>query len=86
MAVCYCVGGNEFINGCECEYEVDEREAGCEPRIIHIVQDAFVSDLKGDHRWESVKFGKLNIDGKDLGDAYAIINPDGGVVAQFYIK
>lgn len=86
VAVCYQVNGNAFINGCEYEYEVDECEPGCEPRLIHIAQDAFVSDLKGDYRWDAVKFGKVNIDGKDLGDAYAIINPDGGVVAQFYIK
>lgn len=86
VAVCYHVVGNEFINGCEYAYEVDWCEPGREPRIIHIVKDAFVSDLKGDYRWDAVKFVKVNIDGKDLGDSYAIINPDGGVVAQFYIK
>lgn len=86
VAVCYHVGGNEFINGCEYAYEIDECEPGCEPRIIQITQDSFCSDLKGDYRWDAVKFGKVNIDGKDLGNAYAIINPDGGVVAQFYIK
>lgn len=86
VAVCYHVNGNMFINGCEYEYEVDECEPGCEPRLIHIAQDAFFSDLKGDYRWDAVKFGKVNIDGKDLGNAYAIINPDGVVVAHFYIK
>lgn len=86
VAVCYHVNGNMFINGCKYEYEVDECEPGCEPRLIQITQDAFFSGLKGDYRWEAVKFGKVNIDGKDLGDAYAIINHDGCVVAQFYIK
>lgn len=86
VAVCYYVGGNGFIKGGEYEYEVDECETGHKPSVIHITQDAFLSGLKGDYRWDAVKFGKVNIDGKDLGDAYAIINPDGGVVAQFYIK
>lgn len=86
VAVCYYAGGNEFINGCEYEYEVDDCKTDSKPRFIHITQDAFCSDLQGDYRWDAVKFGKVNIDGKDLGDAYAIINPDGSVVAQFYIK
>lgn len=86
VAVCYQVNGNEFINGCEYEYEVDECEPGCEPRLIHIVQDAFVSDLKGDYRWEAKRIGKVMNAMATLGDAYAIVNPDGGVVAQFYIK
>lgn len=86
VAVCYHVNGNMFINGCEYEYEVDECETGPKPSVIHITQDAFLSGLKGDYRWDAVKFGKVNIDGKDLGDEYAIIHPDGGVVAQFYIK
>lgn len=85
VAVCYHVNGNMFINGCEYEYEISESFVGS-PGTIHITQDAFFSDLQCDYRWDAVKFGKVNIDGKDLGDAYAIINPDGGVVAQFYIK
>ena len=85
VVVCYHVNGNMFINGCEYEYEISESFVGS-PGTIHITQDAFCSDLQGDYRWDAVKFGKVNIDGKDLGDAYAIINPDGGVVAQFYIK
>ena len=85
VVVCYHVNGNMFINGCEYEYEISESFVGS-PGTIHITQDAFFSDLQGDYRWDAVKFGKVNIDGKDLGDAYAIINPDGGVVAQFYIK
>lgn len=86
VAVCYHVNGNAFINGCEYEYEVDECEPGCEPRLIHIAQDAFVSDLKGDCRWKAKRIGKVMNAMATLGDAYAIINPDGGVVAQFYIK
>ena len=86
VAVCYHVNGNAFINGCEYEYEVDECESGCEPRLIHIAQDAFVSDLKGDCRWKAKRIGKVMNAKATLSDAYAIINPDGGVVAQFYIK
>lgn len=86
VAVCYHVNGNAFINGCEYEYEVDECEPECEPRLIHIAQDAFVSDLKGDCRWKAKRIGKVMNAKATLGDAYAIINPDGGVVAQFYIK
>ncbi len=86
MAVCYHVGGNEFINGCEYAYEIDECEPGCEPRLIQITQDAFCSGLKGDYRWEARRIGKVMNAKATLGDAYAIINPDGGVVAQFYIK
>ena len=89
VAVCYYVAGNAnaFIKGCEYEYEVDECEPGCEPRIIHIVQDAFVSDLKCEDRWRALKVGNvMNAKEGKLGDAYAIVNPDGGVVAQFYIK
>ena len=85
VVVCYHVNGNMFINGCEYEYEISESFVGS-PGTIHITQDAFCSDLQGDYRWDAVKFGKVNIDGKDLGDAYAIINTDGGVVAHFYIK
>lgn len=86
VAVCYHVGGNEFINGCEYAYEVDECEPECEPRLIQITQDAFCSGLKGDYRWEARRIGKVMNAKAVLGDAYAIINPDGGVVAQFYIK
>lgn len=86
VAVCYHVNGNAFINGCEYEYEVDDCEPGCEPRLIHIAQDAFVSDLKGDYRWKAKRIGKVMNAKATLGDAYAIVNPDGGVVAQFYIK
>ena len=86
VAVCYHVNGNAFINGCEYEYEVDECEPGCEPRLIHIAQDAFISDLKGDYRWKAKRIGKVMNAKATLGDAYAIVNPDGGVVAQFYIK
>lgn len=86
VAVCYHVNGNMFINGCEYEYEVDECEPGCEPRLIQITQDAFCSGLKGDYRWEARRIGKVMNAKAMLGDAYAIINPDGGVVAQFYIK
>lgn len=86
VAVCYHVGGNEFINGCEYAYEIDECEPGCEPRLIQITQDAFCSGLKGDYRWEARRIGKVMNAKATLGDAYAIINPDGGVVAQFYIK
>lgn len=85
VAVCYQVAGNEFINGCEYEYEISESFFGV-PSTIKITEDAFRSGLKGDCRWEAVKFGKVNIDGKDLGGAYVIANPNGGVVAQFYIK
>lgn len=86
VAVCYQVNGNHFINGCEYEYEVDECEPGCEPRLIQITQDGFCSGLKGDYRWEARRIGKVMNAKATLGDAYAIINPDGGVVAQFYIK
>lgn len=86
VAVCYYVNGNEFINGCEYEYEVDECEPGCEPRLIHIAQDAFVSDLQGDYRWRALMVGNVINENGKLVDAYAIVNRDGGVVAQFYIK
>src|SRR5699024_3475862 len=86
VAVCYHVNGNVFINGCEYEYEVDECETGPKPSVIHITQDAFVSGLKGDYRWEAKRIGKVMNAKATLGDAYAILNPDGGVVAQFYIK
>lgn len=86
VAVCYHVNGNAFINGCEYEYEIDECEPGCDPRLIQITQDAFCSGLKGDYRWEARRIGKVMNAKATLGDAYAIINPDGGVVAQFYIK
>lgn len=86
VAVCYHVGGNEFINGCEYAYEIDECEPGCEPRLIQITQDAFCSGLKGDYRWEARRIGKVMNAKATLGDAYAIVNPDGGVVARFYIK
>lgn len=81
VAVCYYAGGNEFINGCEYEYEVDDCEVDSKPRIIHIVQDAFVSDLKGNYRWWALK-----VDNVKLVDAYEILNPGGSVVAKFYIK
>lgn len=81
VAVCYYAGGNEFINGCEYEYEVDDCETDSKPRFIHIVQDAFVSDLKGNYRWRALK-----VDNVKLVDAYEIVNPDGSVVAKFYIK
>ena len=87
VAVCYHSGGNGFINGCEYEYEVDECDTDSKPRVIHIVQDAFVSDLQGGHRWRALKVGSvMNANDGKLGEAYAIANPDGGVVAQFYIK
>ena len=86
VAVCYYAEGSMFIKGGEYEYEVDECETDSKPRVIHIVQDTFVSDLKGDYRWYAVRFGSISIDGCDLGDAYAIFSPGGGVVAQFYIK
>lgn len=86
VAVCYHVNGNMFIKGCEYAYEIDECEPGCEPRLIQITQDAFCSGLKGDYRWEAMRIGKFMNAKETLGDAYAIINPDGGVVAQFYIK
>lgn len=86
VAVCYHVNGNMFIKGCEYAYEIDECEPGCEPRLIQITQDAFCSGLKGDYRWEARRIGKFMNAKETLGDAYAIINPDGGVVAQFYIK
>ena len=85
VAVCYHVNGNEFINGCEYEYEISESFVGS-PRLIYITQDAFVSGLKGDYRWEAKRIGKVMNAKATLGDAYAIVNPDGGVVAQFYIK
>lgn len=85
VAVCYHVNGNEFINGCEYEYEISESFVGS-PRLIYITQDAFVSGLKGDYRWEAKRIGKVMNDKATLGDAYAIVNPDGGVVAHFYIK
>ena len=87
VVVCYYVGGNEFINGGEYEYEVDECDTDSKPRVIHIVQDAFVSDLQGDGRWRALKVGNvMNATKGKLGDAYAIIKPNGNVVAQFYIK
>ncbi len=85
VAVCYHVNGNEFINGCEYEYEISESFVGS-PRLIYITQDAFVSGLKGDCRWEAKRIGKVMNAKAMPGDAYAIVNPDGGVVAQFYIK
>ena len=86
VAVCYYVAGNMFTNGGEYEYEVDDCSTVCDPRVIYIAQDAFVSDLEGDDRWEAVRFGSLSIDERDLVAAYAIVKPGGGVVAQFYIK
>lgn len=86
VVVCYHVNGNAFINGCEYEYEVDECEPGCEPRLIHIAQDAFVSDLKGDCRWRALKVGNaINANG-ELVDAYVALNIYDEVVAHFYIK
>lgn len=85
VAVCYHVNGNEFINGCEYEYEISESFVGS-PRLIYITQDAFVSGLKGDYRWEAKRIGKVMNAKATICDSYAIVNPDGGVVAQFYIK
>lgn len=86
VVVCYRVNSNAFINGCEYEYEVDECEPGCEPRLIHITQDAFVSDLKGDCRWRALKVGNaINANG-ELVDAYVALNIYDEVVAHFYIK
>lgn len=86
VAVCYHVNGNAFIKGCEYEYEVDECEPGCEPRLIHISQDAFCSGLKGDCRWKAKKVGNVMRANGTLGDAYLITNPNGDTVAHFYIK
>lgn len=86
VAVCYYVGGNGFIKGGEYEYELDECEAGPKPSVIHITQDAFLSGIKGDYRWRAFKVGNVINANGELVDAYAIVNPDGGVVAQFYIK
>lgn len=82
VAVCYYVAGNAFIKGCEYEYEVDELGE----RIIHIVQDAFVSDLKGECRWDARKVGNFKDANGKLSDSYAIVDSDGVFVAQFYIK
>lgn len=86
VAVCYYVVGNGFIKGGEYEYEVDECETDSKPRLIHIVQDAFVSDLKGDDRWRALKVGNVMNANGELVDAYATLNINGEVVAQFYIK
>mgnify|MGYP001262143091 CR=1 FL=1 len=86
VAVCYYVGGNGFVNGGEYEYEEGECETGSKPRVIHITQDDFASGLKGDYRWRAMKVGNVINANGELVDAYAIVNPDGGVVAQFYIK
>lgn len=86
VAVCYYVGGNGFINGGEYEYEVDECETGPKPSVIHITQDAFISGLKGDYRWRAMKVGNVINANGELVDAYATLNINGGVVAQFYIK
>ena len=86
VAVCYYVGGNGFVNGGEYEYEEGECEAGSKPSVIHITQDAFISGLKGDYRWRAMKVGNVINANGDLVDAYATLNINGGVVAQFYIK
>lgn len=86
VAVCYYVGGNGFIKGGEYEYEVDECETGSKPSVIRITQDAFISGLKGDHRWRAMKVGNVINANGELVDAYATLNINGGVVAQFYIK
>lgn len=86
VAVCYYVGGNGFVNGGEYEYEVDECETGPKPSVIHITQDAFLSGLKGDYRWRALKVGNVINANGELVDAYAALNINGGVVAQFYIK
>lgn len=86
VAVCYHVNGNEFINGCEYEYEVDERESLFKPRVIHITQDAFASGLKGDCRWRALRVGNAINDNGEIGDAYVTLNLDDGVTAQFYVK
>lgn len=85
VAVCYHVNGNEFINGCEYEYEISESFVGS-PRLIYITQDAFVSGLKGDYRWRALKVGNVINANGELVDAYAALNIYDGVVAQFYIK
>lgn len=82
VAVCYYVAGNAFIKGYEYEYEVDELGE----RIIHIVQDAFVSDLKGECRWDARKVGNFKDANGKLSDSYAIVDAGGVFVAQFYIK
>lgn len=86
VAVCYYVGGNGFVNGGEYEYEEGECETGSKPRVIHITQDDFASGLKGDYRWRAVKVGNVINANGELVDAYATLNINGGVVAQFYIK
>ncbi|WNO25510.1 hypothetical protein [Escherichia phage vB_EcoM_50EP] len=86
VAVCYYVGGNGFVNGGEYEYEEGECETGSKPRVIHITQDDFVSGLKGDYRWRAMKVGNVINANGELVDAYATLNINGGVVAQFYIK
>lgn len=86
VAVCYYVGGNGFVNGGEYEYEEGECETGSKPRVIHITQDDFESGLKGDYRWRAMKVGNLINANGELVDAYATLNINGGVVAQFYIK
>lgn len=88
VAVCYYVAGNAnaFIKGCEYEYEIDECEPGCEPRLIQITQDAFCSGLKGDYRWRALKVGNVINANGELVDAYAALNIYDEVVAQFYIK
>lgn len=86
VAVCYYVGGNGFIKGGEYEYEVDECETGSKPSVIRITQDDFASGLKGDYRWRAMKVGNVINANGELVDAYATLNINGGVVAQFYIK
>ena len=86
VAVCYYVGGNGFVNGGEYEYEEGECETGSKPSVIHITQDAFISGLKGDYRWRAMKVGNVINANGELVDAYATLNINGGVVAQFYIK
>ena len=86
VAVCYYVGGNGFVNGGEYEYEEGECETGSKPRVIHITQDDFASGLKGDYRWRALKVGNVINANGELVDAYATLNINGVVVAQFYIK
>lgn len=86
VAVCYYTAGTAFIKGCEYEYEVDECEPDREPGIINITEDEMAFELEGEYRWDAVRYGNASIDGCDSGTAYAIIKPNGNVLAKFYTK
>lgn len=86
VATCYYTSGTAFIKGCEYEYEVDEYEPDREPCIINITEDEMNFELEGEYRWDAVRYGNASIDGYDSGTTYAIIKPNGNVVAKFYIK